>query len=149
MGVAGLAGLPLVVATLDHRHLVVVGRDPEDSLRAQAVQSWGRKQSVSIIMIIFNRFYYRESGLSAWSGSMEDVGLGTCPSEYPESPPEFLRTLKDERSGVLTGQYPQGKVSWLSVSQTVLSAPASCCRYPRSVRSKNNILNRDSISNLK
>ena len=47
VGVAGLAGLPLVVATLDHRDLVIVSRDTEDTLGAQAVQSWGRKQSVS------------------------------------------------------------------------------------------------------
>ena len=86
-------------------------------------------------MVIFYWFSYRESGLSASSGSMEDVGWGTCPSEYPESPPEFLQTWKDERSGVLTGQYPQVKVSWLGVSHTVLSAPASCCRCRRSERS--------------
>ena len=113
VGVAGLAGLPLVVATLDHRDLVVVSRDTEDSLGAQAVQSWGRKQLVSLFYHHLSSFSYREFGLSTWSGSMEDVCLGTCPSGYPKSPPEFLQTLKDERSGVLTGQYPQEKASWL------------------------------------
>ena len=47
VGVAGLAGLPLVVATLDHRHLVIVSWDTEDSLGAQSVQSWDRKGSLS------------------------------------------------------------------------------------------------------
>ena len=39
VGVAGLAGLPLVVATLDHRDLVIVSRDTENSFGAQTVQS--------------------------------------------------------------------------------------------------------------
>ena len=63
VGVAGLAGLPLVVATLHHRHLVVVGRDAEDSLGVQTAQSWSSKQSVSKSNFIFARLSYRESGL--------------------------------------------------------------------------------------
>ena len=63
VGVAGLAGLPLVVATLHHRHLVVVGRDAEDSLGVQTAQSWSNKQSVSKSDFIFVRLFYRESGL--------------------------------------------------------------------------------------
>ena len=47
VGVACLAWLPLVVATLDHRHLVIVSRDTEDSLGAQAVQSWGKLLLIS------------------------------------------------------------------------------------------------------
>ena len=49
VGVTGLAWLPpgLVIATLDHSHLVIVSRDTEDSLGAQSVQSWDRKGSLS------------------------------------------------------------------------------------------------------
>ena len=38
MGVAAVAGLPLVVPTLHTHNLVTVGRDPEYPLRPQAVQ---------------------------------------------------------------------------------------------------------------
>ena len=37
VGVTAGAGLPLVIATLDTRHLVKVSRDPEDALCSQAV----------------------------------------------------------------------------------------------------------------
>lgn len=37
------AWLPLVIATLDTRHLVIVSRDPEDALGPQAVHGWKRK----------------------------------------------------------------------------------------------------------
>ena len=47
MCVADLVGLPPVVATLHHRHLVVVGRDAEDSLGVQTAKSWSSKQWVS------------------------------------------------------------------------------------------------------
>ena len=37
VGVTAGAGLPLVIATLDTHHLVIVGRDPENTLGPQPV----------------------------------------------------------------------------------------------------------------
>ena len=51
MGIRGKPWLPLVVPTLDTHHLVIVGRDTEDTLGTQPVQSYGGKQLIQIVTI--------------------------------------------------------------------------------------------------
>ena len=77
VGVAGLAGLPLVVATFDHRDLVVVSRDTEDSLGAQAVQSWDKLSLISQLYQVgaFTENLVCERGQDPWKTSVGELVL--------------------------------------------------------------------------